>query len=83
MAEFFVVRRHRRSGVGRLAAFLLWDQFPVRWVVRVAEGNDRGQRFWESVIREYTGGAFAESSLPGNSQAWRVLSLDSKLRFAV
>ncbi len=77
VAEFFVVRRHRRSGVGRRAAFLLWYQFPVRWIVRVAEGNHRGRRFWESIIREYTGGAFTETSRPGGPQAWRVFSFDS------
>ncbi|HEV7667498.1 MAG TPA: hypothetical protein VGS22_03160 [Thermoanaerobaculia bacterium] len=77
VAEFFIVRRHRRSGVGRRAAFLLWDRFPVRWIVRVTEGNHRGQRFWESIIREYTGGAFTEASRPGNPHAWRVFSFDS------
>ena len=78
VAEFFVVRRHRRSGVGRQAAFLLWDRFPVRWIVRVAEGNRHGMRFWESVIREYTAGAFVESLRPGNSQTWRIFSFDSR-----
>ena len=28
MAEFFVLRRHRRSGVGRHAARLIWDRIP-------------------------------------------------------
>lgn len=80
VAEFFVARKHRRSGVGRRAAFLLWDRFPVRWIVRVAEGNHRGRRFWESVIREYTGGTSMETTLPGSSQAWRVFSFDSRRR---
>ncbi len=80
VAEFFVVRRHRRSGVGRRAAFLLWDQFPVRWIVRVAEGNHRGQRFWASVIGEYTAGAFMETSRAGNSQGWRVFTFESRQR---
>ncbi len=80
VAEFFIVRRHRRSGVGRKAAFLLWDRFPVRWIVRVAEGNHGGQRFWEGIIKEYTGGAFTETSRPGNAQAWRVFSFDGKHR---
>lgn len=78
VAEFFVVRRHRRSGVGRQAAFLLWDRFPFHWIVRVAEGNQRGRRFWESVIREYTDGVFTETLRPGGSQAWRVFSFESK-----
>jgi len=83
VAEFFVVRRHRGSGVGRHAAFLLWDRFPVRWIVRVAEGNRHGMRFWESVIREYTGGVFVESSRPGEARTWQVFSFDCKLRPAV
>src|SRR3954468_13353929 len=33
--EFFVMRRHRRSGVGRQAAFLLWNRLAGRWIVRV------------------------------------------------
>ncbi|HXU32588.1 MAG TPA: DinB family protein, partial [Thermoanaerobaculia bacterium] len=78
VAEFFVVRRHRRSGIGRQAAFLLWDRFPVRWIVRVAEGNQRGLRFWESVIREYSGGSFVKATRPSGPQAWQVFSLDSR-----
>ena len=59
VAEFFVLRSNRRSGIGRRAAFLLWDRLPGRWVVRVSEKNRGGIPFWESAIREYTGGAFA------------------------
>src|SRR6266850_6458804 len=65
VAEFFVVRRHRRSGVGRRAAFLLWNRFPVRWIIRVSEGNHGGLPFWASVIAEYTSGALVETTRPG------------------
>jgi predicted acetyltransferase len=37
VAEFFVLRRYRRAGVGRQAAELLWKGFPGRWIVRVFE----------------------------------------------
>ena len=63
VAEFFVTRRHRRSGVGRHAAFALWDRFPGTWVVRVAERNARGLGFWHAVIPEYTGGRFTLRTL--------------------
>lgn len=36
VAELFVLRRHRRSGVGRRAAFLLWDRLPGRWIAEVS-----------------------------------------------
>jgi predicted acetyltransferase len=42
VAEFFVVRRHRRCGVGRRAAFLLWSRVAARWIVRASEANHRG-----------------------------------------
>jgi predicted acetyltransferase len=77
VAEFFVVRRHRRSGVGRRAAFLLWNRFPVRWIVRVSEGNHSGCRFWTRVIADYTGGTLTETTRPGAPHAWRVFSFNS------
>jgi predicted acetyltransferase len=78
VAEFFVVRRHRRAGVGRTAAFRLWDKFPVHWIVRVSEGNDGGCRFWTEAIAEYTGRTPEATSRPGQPHAWRVFSLDSR-----
>ncbi|HEU5074872.1 MAG TPA: GNAT family N-acetyltransferase [Polyangiaceae bacterium] len=72
VAEFFVVRRYRRSGVGRQAAMLLWRQFPGKWSVRVSEGNPRALAFWTQVVAEYTAGDASESLRPGDPHAWRV-----------
>jgi predicted acetyltransferase len=77
LAEFFVLRRLRRSGVGRRAAVLLWDHVPGHWIVRVSEGNRGGLLFWEAVIRDYTHGAFSERTLPGTPNGWRVFSFKS------
>jgi predicted acetyltransferase len=77
VAEFFVVRRHRRSGVGRRAAFLFRDRFAARWIVRVSEANQSGLQFWTSVIAEYTGGTPAGATRPGSPNAWRVFTFDS------
>ena len=74
MAEFFILRSHRRAGVGRRAACLLWDRLPGRWVVRVSELNRAGIPFWTEAIRAYTGGAFLEREFPGKSQVFRVFS---------
>ena len=41
VAEFFVIRRHRRSGVARQAAFLMWDSFPGRWNRSRVRGKHR------------------------------------------
>jgi predicted acetyltransferase len=80
VAEFFVLRQYRRAKVGRHAAFLLWNQFPGRWVVRASEGNHRAVRFWPAVIREYTGGAFSETGRPGTPHPWRVFTFESSSR---
>lgn len=80
VAEFFVLRRHRRSGVGRRAAFLLWDRLPGGWIVRVSTANRAGVPFWAAVVGEYTGGVFSESQRPGNPYGWRVFSFASRVR---
>ena len=76
IAEFFVLRRYRRSGVGGRAAFLLWDRLPGRWIVRVSEDNRVALPFWRHIIAEYTDGAATEGAHPG----WRVFSFDSSTR---
>lgn len=78
VAEFFVLRAHRRSGVGRRAAFVLWNEVRGRWVVRVSEANRAGLPFWEETIRAYTGGAFTVSATPGRPHAWRVFTFPSR-----
>jgi predicted acetyltransferase len=80
VAEFFVLRAQRRAGVGRKAAFLLWDQFPGHWVVRVSEGNRAALAFWPDAVSAYTRGQFTETLAPGTPHAWRVFRLQSNAR---
>lgn len=77
VAEFFVLRRYRRSGVGRRAAMLLWQRHPGAWIVRVSEGNRPAVPFWTRVIAEFSGGAAAEFSREGQPHAWRVFAFES------
>jgi predicted acetyltransferase len=75
VAEFFVLRRYRRSGVGRRAARALWDQYRGRWMVRVFERNVRAVPFWERVISEYVHdrGTVMDRSF-GSPAGWHVFS---------
>lgn len=50
MSEFFVLRRHRRRGVGLLAAHALFRQFPGPWRVRQTPGNEPATSFWRAVV---------------------------------
>jgi predicted acetyltransferase len=77
VAEFFVLRRYRRIGVGRQAACALWDTLTGRWVVRVSETNRAALTFWIDVVRRYTGGKYTEASRDSAGHRWRVFSFDT------
>jgi predicted acetyltransferase len=68
IAEFFVMRKYRRQGVGRVAARKIFDLMPGRWEVRQIHSNTVGQHFWRNVIGEYTAGKFTETVL--NNEKW-------------
>lgn len=60
MAEFFVVRKHRRNGVGRAAALALIGARPGVWEIAVVRKNLAAQPFWRGVAAEAaTGGVEA------------------------
>ena len=51
IAEFFVMRKYRRCGVGAQAAADLFDRFPGRWTVRQQLANPAATAFWREAIR--------------------------------
>src|SRR4051812_50039763 len=46
MAEFFILRRHRRSGVGRAAAVATFNRFRGPWEIRQRDENPAATTFW-------------------------------------
>jgi predicted acetyltransferase len=68
VAEFFVMRRFRRRGVGRAAALAMFDQFKGRWEIRQRNENVEATAFWRRIISEYKGGAYHE--VRWNDAAW-------------
>jgi predicted acetyltransferase len=64
MAEFFVLRKYRRSGVGRGAALNLFARFPGPWKVTQLPANLPAQAFWRRVIGEFTHGDFSDVTEP-------------------
>jgi predicted acetyltransferase len=69
VAEFFVMRKYRRRGVGEGAARALFDSFRGRWEVRQRAENAAATAFWRRVIGRYTGGRFEE--LQWDDARWR------------
>lgn len=50
MAEFFILRRHRRSGTGTLAACAIFRQRPGQWELAVLRSNRAALSFWRQAI---------------------------------
>jgi predicted acetyltransferase len=55
IAEFFVVRKYRRLGVGRAAAHVLFSRYPGRWEAAVMRANTGARTFWERAIATHPG----------------------------
>jgi len=78
MAEFLVVRRYRRRGIGTEIAHNVWRRLPGHWEVRVMESNHSGRQFWEQAISAFTGEAIPSIHLEKGGKAWRVFSFESR-----
>lgn len=68
MAQFFVLKKYRRRGVGRLAARRVFDLIRGRWEVGQMAKNLPAQAFWRRVISEYTAGDYVEHEL--SDETW-------------
>jgi len=60
IADFFVMRRFRRYGIGKYVAKLLFQMYEGHWEVLQMPNNLPAKQFWRSVINEYTAGVFEE-----------------------
>ncbi len=69
LAELFVLRRFRRTGVGEKVARWLFDRYPSRWEVRQKQENAPAIAFWRRVIDRYTEGRYDEETL--DDARWR------------
>jgi predicted acetyltransferase len=58
MAEFFVMYKYRKMGVGKYAADYAFNKFKGRWQLMRHPKNITSVYFWNSVISGYTKGNF-------------------------
>lgn len=69
VAQFFVMRKYRRRGIGEQVAAWLFDRFRGPWEVRQEAQNHAATAFWRRAIGRYTGGRFGEVVL--DNERWR------------
>jgi predicted acetyltransferase len=63
VSEFLVLRKHRRSGVGRAAARAAIAPRPGQWEVAVARRNREALSFWRTVAADLCDGPVEELDL--------------------
>ena len=52
VAEFFIVRKHRRCGVGTRVIQQIFDRYPGQWEIAVARRNVSALAFWRKVVAQ-------------------------------
>ncbi len=65
VAEFFVLRRDRRGGVGRAAATAALRRHPGPWLVAFDVANHEAAAFWPGVVASVAAGEVARTDEPG------------------
>lgn len=65
IAEFFVMKKYRRFGLGKQVAKSIFELHKGEWEVFQIEKNAPAQSFWKNVIHEFTDGDYTESIKSG------------------
>jgi len=58
IAEFFIMKKYRKKGIGKYVAKQIFDRFPGGWEISVWANNRVAQCFWKSVVDEYAEGKY-------------------------
>ena len=69
VAEFFVVRKYRRAGVGLAAAHTIFSRWPGQWEAAVMRANTGARTFWAHAIADYPG-ARAVDAVDCRDERW-------------
>lgn len=60
MAEFFILKKYRKKGVGKKASIKIFEQHQGNWEVAVFKENIPAIKFWKMVISYHTKDNFNE-----------------------
>ena len=77
IAEFFVMRKYKRHGVGTAAVHKIWNQFKGPWQVRVLVSNPIACSFWPHVIRKFTSTMSKQTNVKINKEMWNIYTFES------
>jgi predicted acetyltransferase len=77
VAEFFILRRYRKRGIGMKAAHAVWRMFQGKWEVRVMWQNNQARKFWSRAVNEFTGQTIQAEALEVSGKRWHIFSFQS------
>lgn len=60
IAEFFVMKKYRRKGIGKSVAHQIFNLHKGTWEVFQKKSNKPAHLFWNKVINDYTKGNFTQ-----------------------
>ncbi|HZC17089.1 MAG TPA: GNAT family N-acetyltransferase [Caulobacteraceae bacterium] len=69
MSEFFVMRKHRRGGVGSTAVREILTRYPGRWEIAIVQRNTGAKAFWPRAIAA-TPGVRDLTTFEGDGVRW-------------
>jgi predicted acetyltransferase len=75
VAEFFVVRGARRTGLGARAVHDLFRKFPGNWEIRVRKSNTSAQAFWSRATETWLGARLPPEPYELDGAAWQAFRL--------
>lgn len=64
MAEFFLLQRFRKLGIGEESARMIFDLHEGTWQVAVLKDHREAQAFWRKVVYRYTANEFRSVRAP-------------------
>jgi predicted acetyltransferase len=55
MDQFFILKKYRRSGLGKYLAMQVFNHLPGDWEVGQMPENHAAQQFWRQIIADIAG----------------------------
>lgn len=78
IAEFFIMKKYKRKGLGTKVASKIWSKFPGQWQVRVLVENKIASAFWLKAIRNFISTEPKSCDLMLKGESWRVYCFKSE-----
>jgi predicted acetyltransferase len=66
VAEFFILRKYRRQGIGKEVAYKVFEMFKGKWSIAWLDTNSSAEAFWKRIVSEFSGGNYSETTYAGN-----------------